>query len=199
MAIAAAAGAWIAANAGAISAVTAAGSAMMQGIQARNAAQAAETQRKQKNASALNSMQDQYSQLSGAEKDSRQRAVEESMANQREYASRRSKISLMAAASGTSGLSVDSMVRDLRQQRGRNMNTIITNQDIELQGFRNQAEQIRVGTAARTDNRKIQRPSWAEVGLQTGIAGVQGLAEGKDIQESLGYGGDPAATLKGGT
>jgi len=195
----AAAGAWIAANAGAIAAVTAAGSAMMQGIQARNAAQAAETQRKQKNAAALNSMQDQYSQLSGAEKDSRQRAVEESMANQREYASRRSKISLMAAASGTSGLSVDSMVRDLRQQRGRNMNTIITNQDIELQGFRNQAESIRVGTAARTDNRKIQRPSWAEVGLQTGIAGVQGYAAGKDIQESLGYGGDPAATVKGGT
>ena len=199
MAIAAAAGSWIAANAGAISAVTAAGSAMMQGIQARNAAQAAETQRKQKNAAALNSMQDQYSQLSGAEKDSRQRAVEESMANQREYASRRSKISLIAAASGTSGLSVDSMVRDLRQQRGRNMNTIITNQDIELQGFRNQAESIRVGTAARTDNRKIQRPSWAEVGLQTGIAGVQGYAAGKDIQESLGYGGDPAATVKGGT
>ena len=195
----AAAGAWIAANAGAIAAVTAAGSAMMQGIQARNAAQAAETQRKQKNAAALNSMQDQYSQLSGAEKDSRQRAVEESMANQREYASRRSKISLIAAASGTSGLSVDSMVRDLRQQRGRNMNTIITNQDIELQGFRNQAESIRVGTAARTDNRKIQRPSWAEVGLQTGIAGVQGYAAGKDIQESLGYGGDPAATVKGGT
>ena len=195
----AAAGAWMAANAGAIAAVTAAGSAMMQGVQARNAAQAAETQRKQKNAAALNSMQDQYSQLSGAEKDSRQRAVEESMANQREYASRRSKISLIAAASGTSGLSVDSMVRDLRQQRGRNMNTIITNQDIELQGFRNQAESIRVGTAARTDNRKIQRPSWAEVGLQTGIAGVQGYAAGKDIQESLGYGGDPAATVKGGT
>jgi len=195
----AAVGAFIAANAGTIAAVTAAGSAMMQGIQARNAAQAAETQRKQKNAAALNSMQDQYSQLSGAEKDSRQRAVEESMANQREYASRRSKISLMAAASGTSGLSVDSMVRDLRQQQGRNMNTIITNQDIELQGFRNQAEQIRVGTASRIDNRKIQRPSWAEVGLQTGIAGVQGFAAGKDIQESLGYGGDPAATLRGGT
>ena len=195
----AAVGAFIAANAGTIAAVTAAGSAMMQGIQARNAAQAAETQRKQKNAAALNSMQDQYSQLSGAEKDSRQRAAEESMANQREYASRRSKISLMAAASGTSGLSVDSMVRDLRQQQGRNMNTIITNQDIELQGFRNQAEQIRVGTASRIDNRKIQRPSWAEVGLQTGIAGVQGFAAGKDIQESLGYGGDPAATLRGGT
>jgi len=195
----AAVGAFIAANAGTIAAVTAAGSAMMQGIQARNAAQAAETQRKQKNAAALNSMQDQYSQLSGAEKDSRQRAVEESMANQREYASRRSKISLMAAASGTGGLSVDSMVRDLKQQRGRNMNTIISNQEIELQGFRNQAESIRVGTAARTDNRKIQRPSWAEVGLQTGIAGMQGYAAGSDIQESLGYGGDPAATLKGGT
>ena len=195
----AAVGAFIAANAGTIAAVTAAGSAMMQGIQARNAAQAAETQRKQKNAAALNSMQDQYSQLSGAEKDSRQRAVEESMANQREYASRRSKISLMAAASGTGGLSVDSMVRDLKQQRGRNMNTIISNQEIELQGFRNQAESIRVGTAARTDNRKIQRPSWAEVGLQTGIAGMQGYAAGSDIQESLGYGGDPAATLRGGT
>lgn len=194
----AAVGTWVAANAATISAVTAAGSAMMQGIQARNAAKSAEVQRKQQNAAALESMQDQYSQLSGAEKDSRQRALEESMSNQREYAARKSKISLMAAASGTQGLSVDSMVRDLKQQKGRNLNTILTNQSIELQGFRNQAESIRTGTASRIDNRKIQRPSWAEVGLQTGISGMQGYAAGQDITRSLGGDGNPADTIKGG-
>lgn len=194
----AAVGAFIAANAGTIAAVTMAGTALMQGIQARNQAKAQQEYQQQKNERALSSMQDQYSQLSGAEADARERSIDESMRNQVESAKRKSRINLMAAASGTQGLSVDGMIRDISQQQGRNMNTILRNQDIELQGFRNQAEQIRTGTANRIDKRKIQRPSWGEIGLSTASAGVQGYMTGSDLTSSLGNGGNPRATLRGG-
>jgi len=188
----AAAGSFIAANAGTIAAATMAGQAVMQGIQARKqAAQQAEYQ-KQQNRRAIDSMQDQYGQLSGAEADARERAVQEGMNNKLEAAKRKSQINLMAAASGTQGLSVDSMMRDISQQRGRNMDTIIRNQDIELQGFRNQAEQIRTGTAGRIDNRKIQKPSWAEIGINAGAQAFQGYNSMSDLG-----GGNPRATLQG--
>lgn len=175
-----------------------AGQALMSGIQARNQAKAQQEYQQQKNERALSSMQDQYSQLSGAEADARERSIDESMRNQVESAKRKSRINLMASASGTQGLSVDGMIRDISQQQGRNMNTILRNQDIELQGFRNQAEQIRTGTANRIDKRKIQRPSWGEIGLSTVSAGVQGYMTGSDLTSSLGNGGNPRATLRGG-
>lgn len=196
MAVAAAAGAWVAANAATISAATAAISTVAQGVQARNQAQAQEEYRKQQNEMAIESMQDQYGQISEAEADARERAAQESINNQEQYAQRKARINLMAAASGTQGLSVDSMMRDLKQQKGRNMNTIITNQDIELQGFRNQAEQVRTGTAGRIDTREIKRPSWAAIGLQTAQAGTQGFLRGKAMENALSGGGNPEATLQ---
>lgn len=197
----AAVGTFLAANAGTIAAATMAGQALMQGVQARKQAEQQQEMQKINNRRAIESMQSQYSQLSGAEADARQRAVSDGMDNQIEAARRKSRINLMAAASGTQGLSVDSMMRDISQQQGRNLNTIVSNQDIELQGFRNQAEQIRVGTEGRIDNRKIQRPSWAEVGLSTASSAAQGYMTGQDLTASLGNGGSPRATLgrQGGT
>lgn len=190
----AAAGTFLAANAGTIATVTMAGQAVMQGIEARNQAERQAEYQKQQNRRAIESMQDQYSQLSGAEADARERAVQEGMNNKLEAAKRKSQINLMAAASGTQGLSVDSMMRDISQQRGRNMNTILRNQDIELQGFRNQAEQIRTGTADRIDNRKIQKPSWAEIGINTGAQALQGYMS---MSGAGGGGGNPQATMQG--
>lgn len=191
----AAVGAWVAANAATIAATTMAATAAMQGIQARNQAKQQEEYQKQQNERAIDSMQDQYSQLSGAEADARERAVQDGMSNQVEAAKRKSQINLMAAASGTQGLSVDSMMRDLKQQQGRNMNTILRNQETELQGFRNQAEQIRTGTAGRIDNRKIQKPSWAEIGISTASAATSGYMTGSDLTASLGNSGNASATL----
>jgi len=191
----AAVGTFLAANAGTIAAATMAGQAIMSGIQARKQAEAQQQYQQQQNELALKSMRDQYSQLSSAEKDARERALQDSIQNQEEYAQRRAKINLMAAASGTSGLSVDSMMQDLKQQKGRNLSTIVSNQEIELQGFRNQAESIRTGTAGRIDNRKIQRPSWAEIGLNAASSAAQGYMTGMDIKSQLGQGGNPAATM----
>ena len=192
----AAVGGFLAANAGTIAAATMAGQTLMQGVQARQQAAQQQAYQQQQNKRAIESMQGQYSQLSGAEADARSRAVTDSMDNQVEAARRKASINLMAAASGTQGLSIDSMMRDISQQQGRNLNTIVRNQEIELMGFRNQAEQIRTGTASRIDNRKIQRPSWAEVGLNTAAAGAQGYMTGQDLVASLGNGGNPASTLR---
>lgn len=190
----AAAGTFLAANAGTIAAATMVGQTVMQGIEARKQAERQAEYQKQQNQRAIESMQDQYSQLSGAEADARERAVQEGMNNKIEAAKRKSQINLMAAASGTAGLSVDSMMRDISQQRGRNMDTILRNQDIELQGFRNQAEQIRTGTAGRIDNRKIQKPSWAEIGINAGAQALQGYAS---MSGAGGGGGNPQATMQG--
>lgn len=191
----AAVGTFLAANAGTIAAATMAGQALMQGVQARKQAEQQQAIQKQNNKRAIESMQSQYSQLSGAEADARQRTLDDKLDNQAEAARRKASINLMAAASGTQGLSIDGVMRDISQQQGRNLNTILTNQDIELQGFRNQAEQVRTGTAGRIDNRKIQRPSWLEVGLQTASSAAQGYMMGTDLSASLGNGGNPGATL----
>ena len=191
----AAVGTFLAANAGTIAAATMAGQAIMSGIQARKQAEAQQQYQQQQNELALKSMRDQYSQLSTAEKDAKERSLNESIQNQEEYAQRRARINLMAAATGTGGLSVDSMMQDLKMQKGRNLNTIVSNQEIELQGFRNQAEAIRTGTQGRIDTRKIQRPSWAEIGLSAAGSAVSGYMTGQDIKSQLGQGGDPAATM----
>ena len=191
----AAVGSFLAANAGTIAAATMAGQALMQGVQARRNAEQQQEMQRLNNRRAIESMQGQYSQLSGAEADARERAVSEAVDNQIEAARRKSRLNLMAAASGTQGLSFDAALRDLKSQQGRNLDTILSNRDIELQGFRNQAEQIRTGTANRIDTRKIQRPSWLEVGLSTASAGVQGYMTGSDLTASLGNGGNPRATL----
>lgn len=193
----AAAGSFLAANAGTIATATMAGQAVMQGIQARQQAKAQQQYQDQQNKSALASMQDQYSDLNENERDARQRSLMESMQNQEEGARRRASINLMAAASGTQGLSVDSMIQDINRNQGRNLNTIISNQDTELRGFRQQAEQIRTGTASRMDTQKIQRPSWAEIGLQAGSSALQGYTTGQEISNALGHEGNPSATLPG--
>lgn len=188
-------GSFLAANAGTIAAATMAGQTLMQGVEARRQAEQQQQMQEANNKRAIESMQGQYSQLSGAEADARERAATDAMSNQIEAARRKSRINLMAAASGTQGLSFDSALRDIKQQQGRNLNTILKNQEIELQGFRNQAEQIRTGTAGRIDNRKVQRPSWLEVGLNTATSATQGYMTGQDLSASLGNGGNPRATL----
>lgn len=191
----AAVGAFMAANAGTIAAATMAGSAIMQGIEARKQAEQQRAYQKQQNELAMESMRSQYSQLSSAEADARERGLQEGMDNQIQAAQRKSQINLMAAASGTQGLSVDSMMQDIKRQEGRNLDTIVRNQDIELQGFRNQAEQIRTGTAGRIDNRKIERPSWAEIGINAASSAAQGYMTGQDMTSGFGGGGNPRATL----
>lgn len=198
MAVAAAAvGTWVVANAGTIAAVTAVGSAVSQGMQARQQAKAQEQYQRQQNQQALKSMQNQYGQLSSKEADAHERALQDSMQVQEQYAQKRARVNLMSAASGTAGLSVDSMIQDLRMGKGKNMNTILRNQEIEMQGFRDQAEAIRTGTASRIDNRKIQRPSWAEIGISAAGQGLAGYSQGMSIKREMGYTGDPAATFNG--
>jgi len=175
-------------------AVIAVASSVYSGIQAREKADQQNAYRKQQNEQALKSMQSQYSQLSGAEADARERSIVAGMDNQTEAMRRKSSINLMAAASGTQGLSVDSLLQGVRSEQGRNMNTILNNQEIELQGFRNQAEGIRTQTASRIDNRTIQKPSWGEIGLNAANSGASAYS---GAGGSFGGGGNsnPQATM----
>lgn len=193
----AAAGAFLASNATAIMTATAVGSSIMQGVEARNQAKAAKAQQKHQNKSAIENMQHQYGVLNENERDSLLRSREESMDIQGEFAKRRSQLNLMSAASGTAGLSVDNMITGLERDRGRNMEAVLRNQDTELSNFREQAESIRAGTAGRMDTRRIQRPSWLEVGLNTASQAGQAYIQGQAIQAELGQTGNASATLGG--
>ena len=193
----AAAGAFLASNATAIMTATTVGSSIMQGVEARNQAKAAKAQQKHQNKSAIDNMQHQYGVLNENERDSLLRHREESMDIQGEFAKRRSQLNLMSAASGTSGLSVDNMITGLERDSGRNMETVLRNQDAELSNFREQARASRTGAAGRMDTRKIQRPSWLEVGLNTASQAGQAYMQGQGIQAELGQTGNASATLGG--
>lgn len=191
-------GAFMATYGSAIAAGTAVASSVYAGVQARQQADAQEKYQDYQNKMALQSMRDQYAQISENEKSAREENLQEGIRNQEEYAKRKGRIDLMSAVSGTGGLSVDSMMQDLRRQKGRNMNTILRNQSIQLDQFQNQAEQVRVGAQSRIDNRKIQKPSWAEVGIGAATSGLQGYMNGQDLSAGLGNGGNPSGTMQTG-
>lgn len=167
--ISAATAAWVSAGVSAASAVAA-------GYQQQQQAKQQEAYRKQQNEIAKESMLDQYSELSAAEKESRTASLEQKQENQDEYQKRKAKLNLMAAASGTGGLSVDSMMQDLKAERGRNINAIVHNQEVELDKFRSKSEAIRTQTKSRVDNRKIKKPSWGSIGLNAAAQGVSSYA-----------------------
>lgn len=127
---------------------------------------------------AAESMLNQYSELSEAEKDSRNAALEQTQENQEEYQRRKSRINLITAASGAGGMSVDSMMQDLRANKGSNMNAIVNNQEIELDKFRSRSTAIQTQAKSRIDKRKIHKPSWGEIGLQAGVAAASAYAGG---------------------
>lgn len=171
-------------------------STLYSGYQQRQQAKQQEKYQEQQNELVAKSMRDQYSQLSDAEAEAREQTLQEAQQNTVEYQKRKSRINLMSAVSGTGGLSVDSMMRDLRANRGENMNNIIHNQDVKLQQFRNKAEGIRTQTASRTDNRKINRPSWGAIGLKAAANGVSAYSGAGGSFGSSG--GNASATLKSG-
>lgn len=169
----------------AIMAVTSAASAAYSVVSSRQMANAQRKQQQQNNARVHQSMIDQYSQMSNAERQSVNTSIEDSIRVQREHAKRRTNINIMAAASGTSGVSLGNMIRSEDQEAGRNFETLLRNREIELNNFRMQAESIRTGAVSQADTRIIQRPSFLEGALQVGSAALSGYGAGSGLKSEL--------------
>ena len=197
MAVAAAGvAAWAAANAGTIAAVSAAASvaatsysvyAQRQSAQAESDAQSAQNKETAKQAAAS------YDDLSPAEIDAINQANQADLAQQADAIQAKGRVNLFAAASGTAGGSVDSMLFDIDAVEGRNINQILAQRESGLLSIKNQAESVRQQAISGQSRTAIDSPSWLEGGLKIGTAAVNGLQSYNTIKTKLS-GLDKAST-----
>ena len=114
----------------------------------------------------------QYDDLSRAERDVIEQADLESLDQQRQHIQAQGRVNAMAGASGTYGGSVDSVLRDLVQTRGRNVAAIRSNKKTQLDDIRVQSEAIRFGARAQQGNRVFTKPKAGLVALSAGTAAL---------------------------
>lgn len=179
MAATAAIGAWAAANAGTIAAVSTAVSVAAtasqfysQSQQAKAQAEAISQQNEQLAKQAINS----YDDLTPAEIDAQRNAADMELQQQAEALQAKGRVNVFAAASGTAGQSVDSMLFNIDTIKARNTNEILKQREAGLFIIKQQAEQSRQGAISNMSREAIQRPSWIEAGLKIGTQAVSGLS-----------------------
>lgn len=179
MAATAAIGAWAAANAGTIAAVSTAVSVAAtasqfysQSQQAKAQAEAASQQNEQLAKQAVES----YDDLTPAEIDAQRNAADMELQQQAEALQAKGRVNVFAAASGTAGQSVDSMLFNIEAIKARNTNEILKQREAGLFSIKQQAEQSRQGAISNMSREAIQRPSWIEAGLKIGTQAVSGLS-----------------------
>lgn len=183
---------------GVVMAVMAVASTVYSGVQARKQAEAQEEQQRINNEVTMQSAVAQMGDLDAATKDTNEDASEEGLKTQADYIRNVSQVNLMAGASGTYGGSVDSMLRDLKTTRGRNMSAIVKNRDTQLGEIQKQAEQIRYGARANMDTRMFNKPSGFGIGLSAVASGVSAYGSGYGMGKGMA-GAAPASSGGGGT
>lgn len=179
MAATAAIGAWAAANAGTIAAVSTAVSVAATASQFYSQSQQAKAQAEavsQQNEQLAKQAVESYDDLTPAEIDAQRNAADMELQQQAEALQAKGKVNVFAAASGTAGQSVDSMLFNIDAIKARNTNEILKQREAGLFSIKQQAEQSRQGAISNMSREAIQRPSWIEAGLKMGTQAVSGLS-----------------------
>lgn len=179
MAATAAIGAWAAANAGTIAAVSTAVSVAATASQFYSQSQQAKAQAEavsQQNEQLAKQAVESYDDLTPAEIDAQRNAVDMELQQQAEALQAKGRVNVFAAASGTAGQSVDSMLFNIDAIKARNTNEILKQREAGLFSIKQQAEQSRQGAISNMSREAIQRPSWIEAGLKMGTQAVSGLS-----------------------
>lgn len=179
MAATAAIGAWAAANAGTIAAVSTAVSVAATASQFYSQSQQAKAQAEavsQQNEQLAKQAVESYDDLTPAEIDAQRNAADMELQQQAEALQAKGRVNVFAAASGTAGQSVDSMLFNIDAIRARNTNEILKQREAGLFSIKQQAEQSRQGAISNISREAIQRPSWIEAGLKMGTQAVSGLS-----------------------
>ena len=164
-----------------ITLVVAAGSAIYSGISASNQAHNEEEQQRLNNESTMKSAVESYGDLTAHERDADKEEARGGIKAQSDYLRSVGEMNVMSGASGTYGGSIDSMLRDLKTTRGRNISDVVANRTTELDNVKAQAEQIRYGARANMQTRVFSKPSAVGIGLSAVGAGAQGYATGASI------------------
>lgn len=179
MAATAAIGAWAAANAGTIAAVSTAVSVAATASQFYSQSQQAKAQAEavsQQNEQLAKQAVESYDDLTPAEIDAQRNAADMELQQQAEALQAKGRVNVFAAASGTAGQSVDSMLFNIDAIKARNTNEILKQREAGLFSIKQQAEQSRQGAISNMSREAIQRPSWIEAGLKIGTQAVSGLS-----------------------
>lgn len=179
MAATAAIGAWAAANAGTIAAVSTAVSVAATASQFYSQSQQAKAQAEavsQQNEQLAKQAVESYDDLTPAEIDAQRNAADMGLQQQAEALQAKGRVNVFAAASGTAGQSVDSMLFNIDAIKARNTNEILKQREAGLFSIKQQAEQSRQGAISNMSREAIQRPSWIEAGLKMGTQAVSGLS-----------------------
>ena len=169
---------WAAANAGTIALVSTAASIAATGYQMYSQNQQAKSEAKAQ--SELNEQLNiqaaaSYDDLSPAEIDANRQAQEAALDQQAQSIQAKGRVNLFAAASGTMGGSVDSLLFDINQQRDKNINSILLQRESGLYSIKQQAESIRQNAIGGQNRQAISQPSWIEAGLKIGSTAIQGF------------------------
>lgn len=197
---AAAVGGWMAANAGTIAAVSTVASMATTAYgmySQKQQADAAFNQQEQANKQAAIATAQSYNDLSATEIDLNEQAADEAIQQQLQAAQAKGRVNLFAAASGTMGGSVDSMLYDIDATKDRNINTILDQRQAGLYNVRQQAENARYSAIRGSQQQAISRPSWIETGIKMGTQALQGFSQYSDRKET--YAGTQKLSKKGST
>lgn len=173
-------------------------SAVYAGVSARNQASAEEEQQRLNNKSTSEAAVASYGDLSASERDLDTEAAQGGIKAQSEYLRSVGNMNVISGASGTYGGSVDSMLRDLKTTRGRNMSDVVANHTTGLDNVAAQAEQIRYGARANMQTRIFNKPSALGIGLGAVSAGADGYSQGSGIAKGLKEGSTAVPKVKGG-
>lgn len=173
--------------------------------QGQKTAKAQEEQQKLNNEATMKSAMNQYSEMSAFEQEANRQNLNDSLDVQADRSRAVGRVNLMTATSGTSGLSMDSLLTDIRQSKGRNMEAINQNRQTDLLNFRSQANSIRYGAARSMDTRTISRPSKVAAGLEVAGAATGAYNEydakatqASSVQNSFGGVYNNTAGVQGG-
>lgn len=173
----AAIGAFMAANAGTIAAVSTAAAVASTAYgtyaQRQNADAMAQFQSESNKAMAV-AAAESYDDLSPAEIDVQRQASELALQNQAEAIQAKGRVNVFAAASGTMGGSVESALFDIDVTEAKNVNDILRQREAGLYSIKQQAESIRTSASQGQSRQAIDKPSWAQAAVQIGQQAVSG-------------------------
>lgn len=101
----------------------------------------------------------------------------------------RAQIESIAAATGTAGGTLNTLINDEVGENGRNNGKIIDNYNREMTGFASQAEDVRRGAQAQLKSTSIQKPTageWLSIAAKGATDMYSGVNNGLKMNGELG-------------
>lgn len=116
---------------------------------------------------------------------------------------KRAQIESMAAATGTAGGTLGTLINDQLAEGGRNQGKIVDNYSREMAGYVSQAEDVRRGAQVQMRDTTIQKPTageWLSLTAQTATSMYGGYKDGAALNKEMGssslFGGNSSGANK---